>query len=140
MKMQDNRKGFTLIELIVVVVVLALLAAVAVPMISSWVATAEENAAEENARTIELALKAYMAEEGIEILSSNNADAKAALGRYGVGESKSGDKIAQGETGYIITGSKSNYIYSRNGAVTPTKVGKGRGSIAILDTSGMVQP
>lgn len=72
-----SKRAFTLIELIVVVVVLALLAAVAVPMISSWVEKAGESERAENARTIELLVKAFMAENGLTVLPNPEDDTPA---------------------------------------------------------------
>ena len=91
--MGKSKKAFTLIELIVVVVVLALLAAVAVPMISSWVEKAGESERAENARTIELLLKAFMAENSMEEFPTVE---NGALNVFGVWYEQYGSKIANG--------------------------------------------
>lgn len=46
-----NKKGFTLIELIIVIVIIAILAAIAIPAMSGFKKDAERGAAEANART-----------------------------------------------------------------------------------------
>ena len=98
-----TKKGFTLIELIVVIAVLALLAVVAIPMISSWVSDAEDAEAAANARTIELAMRAYMAKEAIVTLTEPLMD--AALLEYGIPNP--------------IEGSSADYEVAANGSVEP---------------------
>ena len=119
--MLNNKKAFTLIELIVVVAILALLATVAVPMISGWVGKAEENTAKENARTIELALKAYMAEEGLDgLYHLNHVFAKAAFKKYGIAivDHSQVSLVPVPYTHYKIEGSKWDFLYSDKGQVT----------------------
>ena len=99
MKMR-SRKGFTLIELIVVIAVLALLAVIAVPTVSSMVSEAKEAEAAANARTIELAVKAYIA-DGNTI--ANQGDIDDALELYGIDNP--------------ITGSSAGYIVDSDGEV-----------------------
>lgn len=100
-----TKKGFTLIELIVVIAVLALLAVVAVPMVSSWVSDAEEAEAAANARTIELAMRAHMAETGDTAIDS--ASMGAALEKYGLSDG----------TPYKITNSSADYEVQTDGSV-----------------------
>lgn len=60
--MKNNKKGFTLVELVIVVAVMAVLVAVAIPTVSSIVGTAEEAVDNSNARTIESLIKLKEAE------------------------------------------------------------------------------
>jgi len=106
-----TKKGFTLIELIVVIAVLALLAVVAVPMVSSWVADAKDAEAAANARTIELAMRAYMAEEAIAKGDLEEDDMNNALQKYGIPNQ--------------IDKSSANYTVDENGKVTRTTGGTG---------------
>jgi type IV pilus assembly protein PilA len=106
-----TKKGFTLIELIVVIAVLALLAVVAVPMVSSWVDDAKDAEAAANARTIELAMKAYMAETGATAITSYTMMATA-LKKYGIDDS--------------IAKSSANYEVAEDGSVT---LGTGEGGV-----------
>lgn len=64
--MKNNKKGFTLVELVIVVAVMAVLVAVAIPTVSSILATAEDAVAESNAQTIESMIKLEKAELHVE--------------------------------------------------------------------------
>ena len=59
---KTNKKGFTLVELVVVIAILAILAAIAVPTVSNIINTANANVDIANAQTVELALKSAHAE------------------------------------------------------------------------------
>lgn len=63
MKTNKNKKGFTLIELIVVVLILVVVARVAVPMISSYADKAKEATTMENLRNLRLAVLTVAAED-----------------------------------------------------------------------------
>ena len=53
----QNKKGFTLVELVVVIAILAILAAIAIPVVTSVINSASKSSAASNASTIELAIK-----------------------------------------------------------------------------------
>ncbi|WP_444659599.1 prepilin-type N-terminal cleavage/methylation domain-containing protein [Caproiciproducens sp. R2] len=59
---KTNKKGFTLVELVIVIAILAILAAVAIPTVSNVISTANKNVDAANAQTVELALKSAQAE------------------------------------------------------------------------------
>lgn len=58
-----NRKGFTLVELMVVVVIIGILAGIAVPTYNNITEKAEQSAVEANLRTIDSAIMMYRAEK-----------------------------------------------------------------------------
>lgn len=102
---KNNKKGFTLVELVIVVAVMAVLVAVAIPTVSSIVGTAEANVAATNAQTIESMLKLAIANGHTldtdakiaqEIVDAQLGIAKAATFVYNI---KSGEvKVAQAVT------------------------------------------
>ncbi len=59
-----SRKGFTLIELMVVILIVGILAAVAVPIMRGRIDTAKWSEANASAGTIRTAVRAYVAEKG----------------------------------------------------------------------------
>ncbi|NLC77482.1 MAG: prepilin-type N-terminal cleavage/methylation domain-containing protein [Clostridia bacterium] len=58
----QNQKGFTLMELMVVMVIIGILIGIAVPSYNKVTATAEKRACEANKRTIKGAVQAYILE------------------------------------------------------------------------------
>ena len=56
-QVKNNKKGFTLVELVVVIAILAILAAIAIPVVTSVINSASKSTAASNASTIELAIK-----------------------------------------------------------------------------------
>lgn len=63
MKKKEDNKGFTLVELIVVIVILAILAAILVPALIGWIDRAKESQYTIEARNIYLATQAVISEE-----------------------------------------------------------------------------
>lgn len=62
-KARENKKGFTLVELIVVLVILAILAAILVPALLGWIDKAKEKQILVNARTAYMAAQTLVSED-----------------------------------------------------------------------------
>ena len=60
----QNRKGLTLIELLIVVIILGALAAIAIPRISTSSRTAKQNACNTNVDTLNTAIEMYKIDNG----------------------------------------------------------------------------
>lgn len=63
MKKTNNQKGFTLVELMVVVVIIGILVAIAVPVYKSVTDRADKSAAAANARILNGSLQQYLMED-----------------------------------------------------------------------------
>ncbi len=57
LKRRQNKKGFTLVELVIVIAILAILAAIAIPVIRSTVRSAKLSAMESDCSTINMLVK-----------------------------------------------------------------------------------
>lgn len=71
-----NRKGFTLVELVIVVAVLAIIAGIAIPTVHNVIDNANKAADDSNAQSIELAIKTAQSE-----LAANNTNPSDAIAK-----------------------------------------------------------
>lgn len=86
-KLRKNQKGFTLVEVIVVLVILAIMAAVLVPSLVSYIDKARENSIVTETRSVVLAVQTLASEK----YAKNNDD-----GNYTVGDDAT-DEISYDE-------------------------------------------
>ena len=84
---KNNKKGFTLVELVIVVAVMAVLVAVAIPTVKSITQTAKNATYDTNCRTIESMLKLEEAEQ------SKNGNGSVTLSETQVGTALTNAKL-----------------------------------------------
>ena len=61
-RLQKSKKGFTLVEIIVVLVIIAILAAIAIPAMTGWIDKANQKAILAEARTVLMAAQTLVSE------------------------------------------------------------------------------
>lgn len=87
---KNNKKGFTLVELVIVVAVMAVLVAVAIPTVSSIVGEANDAVDQSNARAIESVLKlaeakaANESDDGTATLDAGDVQTAVAAAKLGI--------------------------------------------------------
>lgn len=99
--MLKNNKGFSLVELMVVVAIIGVLAAIGIPQITKYMARARQAEAKSNLASIYTANKAFFAEYGIYDNRFNvigyRPEGKL---RYNVGWAAAGTRCNLGQSGY----------------------------------------
>ena len=88
---KNNKKGFTLVELVIVVAVMAVLVAVAIPTVGSITGSAKSAVQDSNARTIESVIKLAEAEaakggDGTATLTAAQIDTAVTAAKLGIEE------------------------------------------------------
>jgi len=107
-KILNNEKGFTLVELMVVVVIIGILVAIAIPIYNNTTARAERGSCEANLRMIDSAIQQY------KMVNDISPDTN-------ITETQLADEIlAEGEEGYFDSTptcpvDEGNYILSNEG-------------------------
>ena len=99
---KTNKKGFTLVELVIVVAVMAVLVAVAIPTVASITKSADDAVADTNCRTIESMIKlaeANLSKDGDGIVVMDKQDVAVALyeAKLGIDEGTFYYIVATGE-------------------------------------------
>lgn len=106
--MKNNKKGFTLVELVIVVAVMAILVAVAIPTVKNVTTNATNAVKASNADTIESMLKLEMAEKNKNTLTDAEIAQALVNAKLGITEgtyyfdANTGAVSATGTTGVEI--------------------------------------
>lgn len=82
MQRKDNQKGFTLVELMVVVVIIGILVAIAVPVYNNVTAKANRGSVEANLRTIDSGIMQYNATKSLTKIDAAGITAVTTDGSY----------------------------------------------------------
>jgi len=107
-RMRKDKKGFTLVEIIVVLVILAILAAFTIPTMLGFVNDAKGKAYIAQAREVYVAAQATATEMNA-TQGLTDADLSAALGSQSVQAATSADPTGTGVTATTIAKNKASY-------------------------------
>lgn len=118
-----NKKGFTLVELMVVVAILGILVAVAVPVYNNVTGDAKINACNTNVKTIESAVQTAIAGGKAHISTKDSfvyAGPDTDTTKYTVAQLKEdGYLTSEPSCPFDTKAAKPAYVIGKNGAVTP---------------------
>ena len=105
-----DERGFTLVELLIVVTILGILAAVVTTSLIGLTATAKTNACAEELRTVQTAMDALMAKNNLTAVTAKGAADNDMTTVVGAGEALSPNYVRQPTT-------KGTYSWTAAGAV-----------------------
>ena len=129
---KNSKKGFTLVELVVVIAILAILAAIAIPVVASTIASSQRSAALSDAQTLELALKEAHAQIVAKDTSVYKADAAVSdvvskKSLQSIGLSAKADARTIGGTAYTLvwdaTDDKCYWVDGKGNNLSEAKMG-----------------
>ena len=110
---KNNKKGFTLVELVIVVAVMAILVAIAIPTVGSITNKAKSAVDDSNAKTLESMIKlaeanAVEASNGAETVTFDESEIAWAIVDAKLGIT-SGSFTYHGKTGTVTVGTSATY-------------------------------
>jgi len=117
-----NKKGFTLIEVIVVLVILAIMAAILVPSMVGWINKAKEKTAVVEGRSMLLAAQtvaseAYASDSTATALTNTQETEAEKLADVGATFTNDSVTVSNGKvTGFTMTSSDGKYEVTYNGS------------------------
>lgn len=104
-KLRNDEKGFTLIELMIVIAIIGILAAIAIPQFSAYRTRSYNSSAQSDVRNIATAQEAYY----VDASSYTGTVSNLTGAQYGYMQSGNVTVAASGDsTGYVITGAHSS--------------------------------
>lgn len=115
MKLKNNKKGFTLVELVIVIAVIAILAAVLIPTFGGVINNARESAAKQEASSLKTGILVEYAEKGgfedycVEYANEDGATYTLADPIVAGGEATFGDYISGEDIEITITADSITY-------------------------------
>jgi len=100
---KQTEKGFTLIELMIVVAIIGILAAIAIPQFSAYRIKAFNSAAQSDLRNMKLAEEGLYADYQFYGTTNQAATAAAAVGAAGAGTTLDGANLVVGNRAFVST-------------------------------------
>lgn len=141
-EMKKNQKGFTLVEVIVVLVILAIMAAILIPSLIGYIDKAKENTIVSETRSIVTAVQAVASEQYGYHKDATKVEVKAGDTKYTpAGSGSTGGTITVGLNEVMklseVKGlDESNVIVEFNGTLDGTTVAKAKISKLTYKTGG----